>query len=325
MADYSWIGPLIAEGGKFINSNNTNSRANDEMQEAYRQMLANLQERFGDYDKLGKAGYADITAQQLGPSALESIPEDLQARAQQQEAIAALQQLQDNGGLSLADMAALNQIQSNLNRNVLARRKGLANDFAARGQLGSGAQLAMDLAGQQQAAESANQRGESVAAQAQARALQAILQKGQMARGMGQDDYARRADAARARDMIEARNAAARTDASKYNNTLRGQAFEDELAKARGKTQLTGDVNRAVFGRGGQSARTIAAQGSNTNALLDAGGSLFGRLAGSGGGSSGGGSTSTQGNTTTSDTPTTGMYDDPLGPEYRPEELEDDE
>lgn len=283
MGDYDWIGPVASGIGKGINSYMSADQADAQMQEAYRQMLANLQARMGDYDALGRAGYQPITAQQTGPSALENIPQDAQARMAQQEAMAKLSELAANGGLSLADMQALNEIQGNLNRNTSARRAGLANEFAARGQLGSGAQLAMDLNNQSNAAMTANQAGESAAAQAQARALEAILQKGSMGRAMGNDEYQRQLNAARAKDLIEARNAAARTDASKYNNSIAGQAYEDELAKARGKTSLTNSMNSAVFGRGSQSANTTLGKASATNSLFDS----FGNAKfGGGGGSS---------------------------------------
>lgn len=288
MADWtSAIGPIIGGVGQLLNSQNANNSASADYQKAYDEMLRNLRERFGDYDKLGKAGYQDVTAQQVGPSALEGIPQDLQARQAQQESMGALDDLSAHGGLSLADMQALNEIQRNLNRNTSARRQSTANEFAARGQLGSGAQLAMDLAGQQQAAESANQRGESTAAQAQARALQAILQKGQMGRQMGNDDYQRKAAAAQARDAIEARNAAARTDASKTNNAYRGQSFQDELAKAQGKTKLSGDINQVVFGKGQTSANNTLANANNTNTAIKGATSLFGNNGGGSGGSGG--------------------------------------
>ncbi len=275
MADFSWIGPLVSAVGQGINSAGANNSATDDYLAAYEQMLANLQARFGDYDKLGKAGYQDIEAQQVGPSALEGIQLDPRAQLEQEAALAALSDLSDRGGLSLGDMKALNDIQGNLNRNTLARRKGLANDFAARGQLGSGAQLAMDMQAQSDAAMNANQRGESIAAQAQDRAMQAILEKGRMARSMGDDSWRRQAMAAQARDAIEARNAAARTDAGKYNNTIRGQAFEDELSKARGKTSLTNSINEAVFGQGQTKANRTLANANLTNAAIGAGGDAF--------------------------------------------------
>lgn len=292
MGDYSWIGPLISGIAKGANSSATADSAQGISDAAYAQMLANLRDRMGDYDKLGTAGYKDIAAQQLGPSALEGIQSDLSARAAQQQSIAALQQLADNGGLSLSDMKALNELQGNLNRNDSARRNALSNQYAARGQLGSGAQLAMELQGQQQSAQSANQRGESIAAQAQDRALQAILQKGQVARGMSNDDYSRKSDAAKARDAIEARNAAARTDAGKYNNSLRGQAYEDALAQARGKSGLTDSMNQTIFGQARSQGNTTLAKGGYRNDLIDQGSTLLNKGTSGGGGSSGGGGTS---------------------------------
>lgn len=296
MGDYSWIPAVVGGVAKAANSYGSGEAANSEIQKAYEKMLANLQARFTDYDNLGKAGYKDIAAQQVGPSALEGLTADPQTRMDEQQSLAALQQLADNGGLSLADMKALNDIQANLNRNTLARRQGLANDFAARGQLGSGAQLAMDLSAQQQAATSANQQGESAAAQAQARALQAILQKGQLSRQFGNDDWQRKADAAKAHDMIEARNAAARTDAAKANNAIAGQSFNDELAKAQGKTNLTNSMNSAVFGSGTANANTIKGRASAINGDIDNGVAAWGKF---GGGSTGSG---TGGNTQVDDT-----------------------
>lgn len=272
MADYSWIPALAGAVGKGVNSYATAGTASAQSQAAYQQMLDNLRARFAEYDQLPAAGYQDIAAQQLGPSALEGIQVDPQGRQGQQDAIAGLDDLAKNGGLSLGDMKALNDIQANLNRNVLAQRKGLTNEFAARGQLGSGAQLAMDLDAQQNAAENANQRGESVAAQAQQRALQAMLQKAGLARGMTNDDYQRKLAAAQARDAIETRNAAARTDASKYNNQLRGQTYADAMGKLKGKTALTGDLNQVVFGKGKNQANTTLAMGGYANDLIDQGG-----------------------------------------------------
>jgi len=304
MGDYSWIGPLAAAVGKGMNSYGANNAATAEYQNAFDKMLAELQARFGEYNALGNAGYKPVEAQQLGPSALESIPQDLQSRQDTQEAIGSLDDIANNGGLSLADMKAINDIQRELSQGDMARRKGLANEFAARGQLGSGAQLAMALQGQQAAAQNANQRAEGVQAQAQARAMQALLQKAGLARGLSADDYARKAAAAQARDAIEARNAAARTDAAKSNNAYAGQAFQDELSKMRGKTSLTNSMNEAVFGKGKAAATNIGANAMNTNGILDAGASAwgsFGKNNDSSGSTGGGGSSAPASTDDTSD------------------------
>jgi hypothetical protein len=283
MGDYSWIAPVAKGAASLIGG----QQAQGELQGAYQQMLENLKQRYAEYDALGNAGYKDIQAQQVGPSALEGIPQDLQARQQQQESIAALQDLADRGGLSLSDMKALNDIQANLSRNNSARQQGLANQYAARGQLGSGAQLSMDLANQQNAATNANDAGESAAAQAQARAFQAILEKGKTARSMSNDDYARKSEAARAHDMIEARNAAARTDASKYNNQLAGQNYEDQLRKIQGKTGLTESTNKTLYGSGQAKANNTLGTAGIVGDMFGSA-SKWGSMSGGGGGSGGG-------------------------------------
>lgn len=271
MGDYDWLAPLISGVAKGAVDVGTGLAANNQIQGSYDEMLRALRERMGDYDALGNAGYQNVTPSLLGPSALEGIPEDVASRQAQQEAIAMLSELAASGGLSLGDLKAINDIQRTLNQNDTSRRKGLANEFSARGQLGSGAQLAMAMQGQQDAAQNANQRSESVNAQAQQRAMQALLEKGRMARGMASDDYGRKSDAARARDAIEARNAAARMQSQNANNAIAGQRFTDQLAKARGKTSLTNSMNDAVFGKGSANKNTTKALGGYTNDLIDTG------------------------------------------------------
>jgi hypothetical protein len=287
MGNYDWIGPLVGGIAKGVNSIGSGNAANQQMNDAYALMLQNLKDRMGDYDKLGTAGYQPVAAQQLGPSALEGIQNDPEGRIAQQQAMASLGDLANRGGLNLADTAALNDIQGNLNRNNSARQQGLANQYAARGQLGSGAQLSMDLANNQNAAQNANQQGEATAGQAQARAMQAIMAKGQMGRTMSQDEYNKAKSAAEARDAIEARNAAARTHAGEYGNAVKGQAYEDALAQVRGKAGITNSINATTFGQGRGNAGNTLAQGGYRNDLIGQGMKAFGSSGGSGGSTSG--------------------------------------
>lgn len=264
--------------------------ANGITQAAYASMLQNLQNRFNDYANLGPAGYKNITAQQLGPSQLGSIAPNAQDEAQQQEAISELQDIQNRGGLNLSDQAALDQIQAQLNQNNSARANATANQYAARGELGSGAQMAMDLANNQNAATTANAAGQSAAAQAQQRAMQAVLQKAQASRTMENDQYARQAAAASANDAIAQHNANYATDAGKYNNTLAGQSFQDQLSKLKGETTLTGDLNNTLLGSANGNANTV-------KGLAQGGSNLLGGLGsgGSSGGSGGSGSSTDSG------------------------------
>ena len=277
MSDYSWIGPLISGVAKGAVDVGTGISANNQIQGGYDEMLRRLAEREAEINALGGAGYQNIMPQEVGPSALEGLTVDPAAAQAQQEALAILTELIQGGGLTLGDKKALNDVEATLNRNTLARRKGLANEFAARGQLGAGAQLGMALDANQNAAMNANQRAESVAAQAQQRAMDAMLEKGRMARGMANDDYARKAEAARARDAIEARNAAARTHAATANNAIAGQRFDDNFAKVRAKMGLSGQQNQAAFGKGVQNARTTGAMGAYAGNAIDQGATAWDR------------------------------------------------
>lgn len=324
--------PLLTELAKYGVGSAGTAGANAAVQAAYQAIIKNLQDRFNDYDNLQAPTYNNITAQQLGPSALSGITPDAQARIDEQAAIAQLDDIAKSGGLTLVDRQALNRLEQQLSRGNSARNAGLANQYAARGQLGSGAQLAMSLANQQSAAQNANDRGEGIAAQAQQRAMQAILNKGSQSRAMSNDDYARKKAAAEAADSIAKYNASMRTDANKYNNTLAGQSYDDQLKKLLGENTVTKSLNDALLGTGTQNANAIAAQTGDTNALIGALGSSATSLAkaakgafGSGsGGGSGGGDTNpdvtgdrggasdlTGGHTDTEDTYTTPPASDP--------------
>lgn len=294
MADESDnLGPLIQDLAKYGVGAAGTVGANAATQSAYEAVLKNLRDRFSDYEHLSPAGYTPITPQSLGPSALTQIAPDAQSRADEQAAIAQLDNIAKSGGLTLADKQALNELEQQLSRGTGARNASLANQFAARGQLGSGQQLAMSLDANQNAAQNANQRGESIAAQAQARAMDAVLRKAGASRNMANDDYARKQRAAEATDSIAKYNASMSTDAGKYNNLIKGQSFDDSLSKLRGETGLTNSMNGALLGSGQQNANTAAGLAYGGAGLVNTLGGAAKNLSrlgsgGTGGGSSGG-------------------------------------
>ncbi len=224
----------------------------------------------GDFEAVGTPTYKSIDPRstQLGDTELKGIQGDPQGRVAEQQAYAELKKLADNGGLSLGDMKALNDIQGNLNRNATARDKSLQNSYAARGQLGGGAQLAMELAQGQQAGERANQQGESVAAQAQARALQAIKEKAGLGRQMSQDDYEKKAAAAKAADLIKQRNMDNSIGSQKYNNEILGQGFDDRFNIARGKTGLLPSGLDNAYRTGFENSKQTVANGAFASGLI---------------------------------------------------------
>lgn len=264
--------------------------SNSVMNQAYQTMLQNLARQMGNYDNLKDPGYKQLTAPQLDQSNLNKVQYDPAAKAAQQQSMSSLQDIINRGGLSLQNMQALNQTQQNLNRNDSARNASIANSFAAKGQLGSGASLAMQLANAQNSAQNANQQGEAQNAQAQQQAMQALLQKGQIGRQMGNDTYSRDAQAAQANDAINKMNAQFGLTTGEYNNQVLGQGYQDQLNKFKGEQGVTNQLNDVILGQGKQNASTVSGITGAASGLL---GNL-GKL-----GSIGSGTKNADGSTTT--------------------------
>lgn len=278
MADMDYAGlvnmglQLAQSGVTYATATASQKQALDALAKA-QQMIAQGQANFGNI-ATPKYNPQSIQATQAGRSELGGIQNDAQGRGAEQQAMAELQKLADNGGLSLADQASLNEIQGNLNRNAQSRQMATANQFAARGQLGGGAQLAMALQGGQDADQRANQQGESVAAQAQARALAAIKERAGLGREMSQDSYNKAADAAKANDLIKQHNIANSMQANQSNNQWLNQGFQNDLSKAQGQAGLISQGVANAEKTGAQNMAGTAAGGALATSLIGAGGKV---------------------------------------------------
>ena len=110
----------------------------------------------------------------------------------QQEALNALKQ-RSQQGLSMEDRMALGEVRGQAQRDAEAKRQQILQNMAARGQGGSGAELAAQLQASQAAADTQSRENLNIAAQAQKAALDALANRGQLAGQIrGQDlDVAR--------------------------------------------------------------------------------------------------------------------------------------
>ncbi len=258
---------------QFINANYSQEDAQRLAQAAFAKAQANIAAGNANLDKVGSANYVPLNKAdyQVPDTELKGIQVNPAGQQAELEAMAKLKELADNGGLSLADMAALNEIQAKTNQNIQANRKGLENQYAARGQLGSGAQLGMQLANQQNAAQLLNTQGEATAGQAQQRALQAIMNRGSLGRTVSQDDYNKQADAAKAADLIKQRNAANSMLVANKNNDIAGQGFDDRLKIAQNKNNLINPGNQLTLDAGQSAANSRLASGALVNGAIGAG------------------------------------------------------
>lgn len=224
-----------------------------------------------EYGKIDVPKLQQLLLQKQGPSHLNGIKDDPTYRAQQSAADAQNNDIIATGGLTLADKAALNAIRAKIARTESAGRHSIEQGMAARGALDSGAQLAMQLQGNQQAAEEANAAGAQTAGAAQARAFQAIRDRAANA-GAGLDrDYRKQSDAARANDAIEAGNVAIANTAARYNASIPQQDFDNKLKLAGAKAQPTYAV-----------AGAHAANAKDTQQMWQTAGNAAGSAAGEG-------------------------------------------
>lgn len=197
--------------------------------EQARRILEMMLEKYG---QLKTPELQDAPAEELGDTALAGLSTDPRLQEAQYGSLDALKQIQDMGGLTLEDRAALNKVQGQTARQESAGRASIANDFASRGQLGSANQLAMAMSNQQNSANRVAEAGENTAATAQRRYFDSILQRGRLGGEMDDRQYRQKSDAARARDLIAQHNAAARTDAARYRNNVANQRFSNSMGLA---------------------------------------------------------------------------------------------
>jgi hypothetical protein len=140
-------------------------------------------------------------------SSFNSVSSDPRLKDAQMSALSKLQQLGE-GGLTLQDKADLQQIQDANAAREKGNRQAILQNLAARGMGGSGAELAANLSNQQDSATRNASQSLNVAAQAQKRALDAVIQSGQLGGQIREQDFSEAARKAEAQDAIRRFNAA---------------------------------------------------------------------------------------------------------------------
>ncbi len=175
------------------------------------------------YGSLDDSAIEKAAAQVLGPTKLAQIRTDPKYRAAQDDALASLKDISNSGGFNLQDRAVLNDRQNETAQADQRRRASNLESLSARGQAGGGTEIGMLIAGQQAAANRDSAAGMHAAADAQARSLKAIADRGLLAGQMENADYGRQADAARAQDSID-----------RFNNTSQYDRANDAYGRQLG-------------------------------------------------------------------------------------------
>lgn len=203
-----------------------------------------------------------------GPSAFEGIALDPALRQKQEASLAALDDIAANGGLTAKDKANLARIQSETATADKGRRDAILQNMGARGMGGSSMELLAQLQSNQAATDRASQAGLDVAGSAEQRALDAIMQSGQLAGNLRNQDYQQEAQKAEARDAIARFNAQNRNQLNQYNTGVQNQANQYNATNQMGMDRYNRDA-RLDVDRANAGART-AANAGNLSAMQDA-------------------------------------------------------
>jgi hypothetical protein len=166
----------------------------------------------------------EAAATDMGPSAMEGIALDPALRQQQMASMAALQDIANSGGLTSKDKANLSRIETDNATADRGRREAIRQNMAARGMGGSGMDLLAQLQSSQAATDRAAQQGLDVAGMAEQRALDAIMQSGNLAGNLRGQDYSEASQKAKAQDAIAQFNAANKNQFAQYNAGQRSAA-----------------------------------------------------------------------------------------------------
>lgn len=229
----------------------------------------------------------------VGASEMEGVDYDSGLRDAQMSALEMLRQ-RSVTGLGPEDRAALNQVRGEVQRDTEAKRQQILQQMQARGLGGSGAELAMQIAGSQQSADQASAEADRLAAMASQNALSALAQYGNQAGNLQAQDLGLQSSKAQAMDEFNRFNIQGRRDAQATNVGAQNQAQaanigrsntvsdtnignrNQELANVRDlKNQQAANMSNLAVGQGATNAATQKALGQNRAALATGIGGAF--------------------------------------------------
>lgn len=160
----------------------------------------------------------------------------------QLDALSSLQEIGANNGLTSMDQAQLNDIQTQEDTHARGAREAILQNAAARGISGSGVELLNNLTNAQDSATRASSQGFDVAANAQARALQALQDAGKLGTELQTNEFNQKAQTASANDAINRFNTQNQQSQANLNVGARNAAQEKNLANTQSVSNANVDL-----------------------------------------------------------------------------------
>lgn len=211
------------------------ARAADQAVQEFEQLetpdIANMRLELEDLVLQGQLTPEQAEAAMIEANALDTIAANPDFEQAQIGALDRLQNITESDGLDAQALSRLNQIETEEANRERGSREAILQDRAQRGLGGSGSELMALLANQQGSAQRQSQRDMDVAAMAEQRALEAIMNQGNLAGNMREQDFNEQARIAEAQNRINEFNAANRQQTEMSNVEARNQAQAQNLAE----------------------------------------------------------------------------------------------
>lgn len=157
----------------------------------------------------------------LGPSAMEGISTDPRLRQAQMNALMKLQEISDAGGKDAQFMADSARLQNNVNSTLKGNTEAIKQNLATRGMSGGMTEMVSRNQAAQESANRQAQMGLDINAQAQQRALQALMSGANLGGQMQQQDFSQQSQVASAKDAISKFNAMNSQDVRQRNAAIK--------------------------------------------------------------------------------------------------------
>jgi hypothetical protein len=202
-----------------------------------------------------------------GDSRMSDISTDPRLKDNQMAALASLQGIVDSGGMTAQETANLARIQGDVASADKGRRDAILQGMQQRGQSGGGLELLAQLQSSQAATDQASQAGLDINAQAQQRALDAIMNQGNLSGQMRGQDFGEQSQIASAQDAINRFNTQNQNTGSQFNAGVSNSANQFNAGNMldAGKFNIQGTQQNRQFNAGQEQG----AQQFNANTAND--------------------------------------------------------
>lgn len=255
--------------------------------------IADMQIQLQELVSQGQLTPEQAEAMLVERSAMEDISTDPRLKNAQMDALGGLQEIVDGEGYSAQDRARIEQMKGELATQERGQRESILQDAQQRGVGGSGMELLAQLQNQQASAGRASQQGFDIEAQAQQRALEALMQQGQLGGQIRGQDFGEQSDVAQAQDAIakfnannqqqvEMANTSANNVAQASNLAEKQRIADTNVGQANTQQQYNKNLLQQDFDNNLAKAGGISAANANQAAALQQAGAANKQLIGGG-------------------------------------------